>query len=90
MSTRRAEWTDGRDARVERKTLGEKQLSTLQALASRREGPSLQDKIHITRENGGERCEGEGRKLNGGCSVAEVLRTESRGADKGRHASHRK
>jgi hypothetical protein len=38
------------------------QLSTQQALASSREGPKLQDKIHIARENRGERCEGEGQR----------------------------
>lgn len=49
MITARAEWTDGRDSRVERRTLGEEQLSTLQALASSREGPNYRAR-YITHE----------------------------------------
>jgi len=55
MSAARAEWTDGRDSRVERRTLGEEvdssQLSTLQALASSREGPNYRTRYITQRES---------------------------------------
>ncbi|KAH8637697.1 hypothetical protein IG631_09532 [Alternaria alternata] len=71
------------DSRVERRTLGSNNSAQAhyRALASSREGPNLQDKIHNARGNGWESCKGEGGKPNG-CSVAEEPRTESRGADK--------